>query len=528
MAGRQEVASAFDQYAVKTQLEKVLSSDQLPTLPQVAIRVVEIVQQDEPDFDELVATIKSDPAISVKILKTANSALFGFRQRLSTIEAAVPALGANLVRTLVLSFALARHRSPAADLEIAYQNVWRRSLTQAVLAETFAEETGTSDPDLCFTAGLLQDIGMLALLRTYPDDYAPAVLDHAAIANIHDHELSRFGFSHVDVGVALCRRWRLEDELVDAISRHHDRSIPINPAATSGLTLLLTAASQCADYLEILRAGSRPIAAKLPPILVDQFALESSVIGQLIRDVELRVGEIAAILSVDIGTIPAAEEILARAKQALEEIAIRGQIEASVARRQAAQAVADLEHVESQRKSLEQQAFRDPLTGAYNRFSLSRNVTPQLERRARQGVPVGFLFLDIDNFKRLNDLHGHEFGDRVLEKISHILHQSVRKSDVVIRYGGDEFLVVLTESDISKGKVRRIAKRICRKINQAQIASARKKSVEISTSVGAIHYSPRAQTTSLDPQHLIGQADRAMYDAKKRGGNQVHLHCLVG
>lgn len=255
---------------MKTLLNKVLSSDQLPSLPQVAMRVVELAQHDEPDFGALVVAIKSDPAIAAKILKTANSALFGFRQRLSSIETAVPALGANLVRTLVLSFTLARHRSPTMELEKTYQYVWRRSLTQAVVAETLAAETDSMYSDVFFTGGLLQDIGMLALLCTYPDEYSDAILSNKDITNLEVVESNLFGFSHLDLSVELSRRWKLEDALVYAISRHHDHSMSVgDPSTRTALTVALAAASQFADYLETLREGDASDLTPSPRLLVD-------------------------------------------------------------------------------------------------------------------------------------------------------------------------------------------------------------------------------------------------------------------
>jgi diguanylate cyclase (GGDEF)-like protein/putative nucleotidyltransferase with HDIG domain len=520
---QQGSAASFDNLNMKVQINKVLESDKLPSLPQIAVRAIELAQQDEPDLSELVATIRTDPALTAKLLKTANSALFGFRERMSSIDAAVPALGANLVRTLVLSFALARHRSPCPDLDGAYQSVWRRSLTQAVVAESLATEDASSDPNVYFTGGLLLDIGMLALLNAFAGKYAHLILDAKQLSKLCESENDLFDFTHVDVGVELCRTWRFEGELIDAIARHHESSSVVDRTNVSTMSLALVAASQCADYLEQVRRGIPP---KQPPaLLLDHYCLTFSAIADLMRDVELRVGEVAAMFRFDIGEVPPADEIFLRAKAALEEIAIQSQVEVVVARQEAKQARIKQQHAESQKDSLEQQAYRDLLTGAYNRNFVSSEVETELKRRTDQGLSVGCLFLDIDKFKGLNDTHGHELGDRALAKVSEILHSSVRSSDFVIRYGGDEFLVLLMDSNMSEAKVGKIASRICRRISKARLAS--KERVRISSSVGAIFYDPQ-DDTPLESNQLIRQADRAMYDAKNRGGNQVHLCCLTG
>lgn len=98
-------------------LEKLLASDQVPSLPEVAVRIIEIAQQEDPDTLELIRTVRTDPAIAGRVLKFANSALFGLRTRPSSIEAAIPMLGTTLVRTLVLGFSLAEQSSPSSSLK---------------------------------------------------------------------------------------------------------------------------------------------------------------------------------------------------------------------------------------------------------------------------------------------------------------------------------------------------------------------------------------------------------------------------
>lgn len=113
-------------------LDAILASDRLPSLPEVAARIVEIARSPEPDFDAMIEVIRTDPAIAGRILKTANSALLGMRTRASSIEVAVPRLGSTMVRTLVLSFCLAEYQNKNSfNLRPWYQQIWRESLMQA-------------------------------------------------------------------------------------------------------------------------------------------------------------------------------------------------------------------------------------------------------------------------------------------------------------------------------------------------------------------------------------------------------------
>ena len=106
-------------------IHRFANSQKLPTLPEIALKLVQIAQQEEPDYREVSRIIRSDPVVSGKVLKTVNSALFGFRQRIETVEQAVPKLGITLLRTLILSFHLSRHESHQAALEPVLQTLWR-------------------------------------------------------------------------------------------------------------------------------------------------------------------------------------------------------------------------------------------------------------------------------------------------------------------------------------------------------------------------------------------------------------------
>ena len=117
-------------------LESILASERIPSLPEVAARIVEIARDPDPNYDQLIETIRTDPAIAGRILKTANSALLGMRTRANSIEQAVPRLGTTMVRTLVLGFCLAEYQNRNSfNLRRSYQMVWRESLTHAAVSE---------------------------------------------------------------------------------------------------------------------------------------------------------------------------------------------------------------------------------------------------------------------------------------------------------------------------------------------------------------------------------------------------------
>ncbi len=163
---------------------------------------------------------------------------------------------------------------------------------------------------------------------------------------------------------------------------------------------------------------------------------------------------------------------------------------------------------------LEIQATTDSLTSAYNRRQLEVLLT-QAIRSARRRKTVGsFIFIDVDNFKSINDNFGHDQGDRVLKQISEVLHKNLRDSDVVGRLGGDEFGVILTDSNEKFGSLK--ALQIAKALNQ----SVKKTGTEgIEVSIGLAIYPLNSEYA----EDIIKYADTAMYRAKKQQGSSVEV-----
>jgi diguanylate cyclase (GGDEF)-like protein/PAS domain S-box-containing protein len=167
----------------------------------------------------------------------------------------------------------------------------------------------------------------------------------------------------------------------------------------------------------------------------------------------------------------------------------------------------------SERKMLEAEltrlAITDPMTGVWNRNhgrELLEAQTSGPDRAEMQSV----LMVDIDNFKSINDTHGHEVGDRVLIEVARRLRESVRDSDFVARWGGEEFVILLRDCPLADAVAR--AEKIRRQIAEAPFADAG----TVTISVGAAEL-----TADEDLDHWLVRADRALYEAKRSGRNTV-------
>jgi diguanylate cyclase (GGDEF)-like protein len=163
---------------------------------------------------------------------------------------------------------------------------------------------------------------------------------------------------------------------------------------------------------------------------------------------------------------------------------------------------------------LEELATTDDLTGAHNhRFFMDR-LEEELRRGQRYGTPFALLMLDLDGFKAINDAHGHRHGDAVLRETSQVMGRGLRATDSLARYGGDEFAVLLPQTDRA-GAVR-VAEEILSRLSQPLAADGREH--RISASIGMLVFPSRGCDSADD---LINAADAALYRSKSLGGNRL-------
>ncbi len=177
------------------------------------------------------------------------------------------------------------------------------------------------------------------------------------------------------------------------------------------------------------------------------------------------------------------------------------------------QLVQENEKLKQENKKLKENIRIDALTKVYNRQFMEEYLRDELSRSDRYSSHFSMLILDIDFFKKINDTYGHQVGDFVLKKIADIMKKTLRNSDMIFRYGGEEFLVALPETEL-KGACRAADK--LRKTIEDEIFDTIQWSITVSIGV-----SERKDNISLD--ELIHNVDMALYEAKKGGRNQVRV-----
>lgn len=170
---------------------------------------------------------------------------------------------------------------------------------------------------------------------------------------------------------------------------------------------------------------------------------------------------------------------------------------------------------------LERLAALDPLTSVYNRrFGMTR-LHEEFGRSLRMEGPLGLMMIDLDHFKEINDVYGHLTGDRVLLRLTKVIRSVMRDGDILVRYGGEEFLAILPGA--SRKDVLNIADRLRRKVAETAVGDG-EDVIKVTVSIGGVSYPENEVANEID---LVQKADNALYNAKESGRNCVVMASAV-
>ncbi len=303
-------------------MEEALALDHLrptdlPAPPQAALQIVQACSRPDIDARRLGEFITRDPVLTAELLRVANSAFFGFRSQVRSAAHAVALLGQRALRNLALCIAMRDALRKEAIPGMPLDRFWEAALRRAVCARALADIAGL-DVDECFTAGLLQDFGLLVLFYLYPDRVSEwARLEAANPDDRLELERQLFGHTHEQAGQALAAAWGLPEDLAAAIGHHH---APVF-GELSGEIRQLCRVARCADWMAAVfsAADKRIVYARCGKVLDEHFDLDADAIDGLLDGVGEAIAEAASLLGFRIDRQPALEEVLREANLRLAE-----------------------------------------------------------------------------------------------------------------------------------------------------------------------------------------------------------------
>jgi two-component system, cell cycle response regulator len=348
-------------------VERIRQCPNLPSLPSIAMQVLELAQKPEVDIAEIARIICKDPALSSKILRTVNSSFYGRSQHVSTISHALVILGLQSVKTLVLGFSLVTNLAKTKSKGFKHITYWKRSIFAATAARTIAAKIGVVQQEEAFLTALLMDIGMLVLDLVLGEQYGEIHGKTASHEELPAVEQQVLGMTHADVAGVLAAQWKLPPLLSVPMSCHHKADTVEDPALRK-LTELVSMSGRCADVF--VDESAAAAIATVRQMGQQLHGMAEADVDALLDDIGKRTKEVASLFEINIGSAANYEAILKKANEALVEITLQSQ-------QQATQLQEHTQTLEQQNQALKKQATEDGLTGLANRAGFDTFMAEQ-------------------------------------------------------------------------------------------------------------------------------------------------------
>lgn len=620
-------------------LEKLKTSGRLPSPKGVALKIIELCQDDNATVEALTTVVQRDPALCGRLLKLANTANTGARP-IASVPEAVLRIGMRAVRNLATSFALVDEYRDGACSAFDYSAYWSHSLLMAVAMRELAVRTRLGSPDDLFSCGLMARIGELGLATAFPAEYAEVLKSSDQDKPLLIREKKQLGFDHIECTDALLREFGLPGALAEPVASHEvpekaefmeasrayklcrlfqlgrriadlcpessdarlrtsaelmqlaahnglesdelgpmidtivqqwhewgtslnvstsplpsfadmstpgfsdtddaDPSHPLDVLLISQDTALYTLVQQAAAdtrglTIHLLSKGSDALAetlTMLPHIIVADTATPDIKVDDFCRALrEARWGRSAYVIAladtqdqdcVRVMLKAGANDLLPPSPD-VAMLSLRLQSARQHAllleswkedRAQLRQMTAELTLAN---RKLEHRAQTDPLTGLPNRRAAMEGLEQAWSAAERNNSPLSVMMLDLDAFKSFNDTYGHAVGDRMLVEMGRLLREQARKDDRVCRIGGEEFLIICRNTDLSA--VTQAAHRLQNQVRALRLMHGDEE-LRATISIGVACREPEMGAAEL----LVNAADKALYAAKHAGRDCTYVY----
>lgn len=483
----------------------------LPSLPAVAMQVLELGEDPTSELMDIASAVTNDPALCVRLLRAANSPLYASRRQIDNLRQAISVLGLNTTITLALSFSL---EPPDNGGCVDKKTYWRRSLISAIAARVTAEQVTQEESGHFFLAALLQDIGMLVLEKTDPERYATIMLSSKSHEQYVRAEIQTFGFDHALVGSYLLKKWKIPESLWHAVRFSHNLNNADPNLQSSLLDRCVFFSGLMADFW--LREGESYLTTEDLAILgKDSLGLSTDDVETILSKIVALLPEYESLFDLKLVNERDVTNFLNEAREILLLRNLKVIQEHNHYK-------AHNEALESRNRLLEQQVYTDPLTGLFNRKRLNEVLGQEFDAARHEGWPLSVSFIDIDNFKTINDTYGHHVGDAVIITIAKTITSEMRQTDVIARYGGDEFVLILPGTNGQDAYS--VLERLRHKLGNL-LHTTDDRQITVTVSIGLATYMTNApfgnEPDSNSCSDLLQAADHALYTAKGQGRNKT-------
>ena len=479
--------------------------ENLPTLPGIAIRILKAVQKKEPDINEISDIISTDPPLSAKVLKLANSSFYNLPAKITSVLHSIKMLGLNTVKNIALGFSLVNNYQSKKSSGFDYTSFWKNSLVGAVSAKLLTEKLNPESLDNAFFMGLLQNIGTLTFGHCMPAQYNLVLSEmEKTSSEYQDAEENILGYSHQEIGEYLMKSWGLPETLYMPVGYHHNpEKLASAQPSIQALTRILHLSSL---FIGLFDDKSKGLNLWLINHNIEAYGFGVRVdVNQIAEEIHQQAQQVFPIFEIDLEHDAEYAQIFQAAKTELSKLST--------------EMVNTLLAQKNEIKMLKQQVVRDSMTHLINHQHFLELLSQEISRADRYKHPISLLMADIDLFKAINDDFGHPAGDRVIKAVAGCLQQEIRESDHVARYGGEEFAIILPDTLIQDAY--NVAERIRNTIDSLRIKHE-DELIHFTMSFGIASFQTEEVTAS---DKLIKRADSALYQAKKQGRNQC---CVFG
>ena len=483
----------------------------LPSPPAVASRIIELSSCNSSTLGDVADAVGIDPALSAKLLRMANSPLYARQRKVENLRQAITLFGIEGTLNIALSFSLKQSGNSSSNSGLDYNMYWKRSLASALLCQEFGQRFGDASKDSLFLLGLLQDIGVLALDKASPDLYKRLDKSQTSHDLLCECELNELGTDHSKVGAWLLGEWNIPDAIIAPISNSH---LALNEETVSDVEDISKCVAASCLMADIFVAEDVESAIFNSINRVEKvIKLDRDVYQSIIENVSTNFALMAGMFDIELGDKALLESIQEQAKDIL--------ILRNLSKiRDIGNGPGNKGNMSSGKKEPEIISRHDPLTGLFNRRHFDHCIRQEFENTKKYEWPLGLIFVDLDHFKSVNDNYGYSAGDEVLTHSAKLLTDCMRDTDIVSRYGGEEFTILLPGIDKHGTEI------ACQRIiewfreNPAKLKCG--ETIKLTVSVGAAVY--YGEKFYKDWSQLISNADEALYHAKQIGRDQFSLY----